>query len=164
MLAGGVREIIAADPLPTRLKTAQRLGAHTLIQAQSDSPGKPVNSIQPINGLDAAIDFTGGPALEEASASIHPGGILVAGALTYPADLMKRVTGQCANRKIQLVSPSEKGPDSRLVETVEYSFTNKHVIVWPIISHVIPFREADRAYRQILDDPDRTIQVILSYD
>ncbi len=166
VLASGAREVIAVDPLPARLDVARRLGAtdvclsiHAWLRERNASNGQD-------SEIDVGLDLSGcETSLREAAVAVRRGGILAAGAApSYSPRVIHAVREQCGEKSIQFLMPETREDDPRLVEMVEHSLAAKRVIVWPIISHLVPFEQAPSVYEKIQTDPGTYLQVLLTYE
>lgn len=129
-MLSGAREVIAVDPLETRLQIAQKLGAHRILPSWDENAG----------ALHAAIDCAGAAAARRQIEQIASSGAVHSFA-REPSAL-----------------PCE------LYERAEFGVVSKRVIVWPIISHVIPFDRTPAACAQIQAHPHEYIQALVSFN
>jgi threonine dehydrogenase-like Zn-dependent dehydrogenase len=160
----GMRQIIAVDPFPARIRVAQRLGAHHImaINHTYDSLSPEDRSI--LSQLDCALDFSGEPAaLHAAVQSLKPQGTLVLGGWN-DADTDAASWRPAADAKrLRILAVPDPVGDSLLEEIVIESICAKKVIVWPIHSHTFSFRDAPQAYRKIERHPQDYLKVLLQY-
>lgn len=81
-VAGGARQVIAADIVKDKLDLASSLGATHVVQADADDALEQVRRIS--GGVDIALEFAGtGPALEFAFAATGKGGSTVSAGLPH---------------------------------------------------------------------------------
>ncbi len=159
-LASGAGEVIAADPIETRLKVAQRLGAHRIINS---SELKSIN----FNDLyaEVVVELSGSESgLKMGTEIVKPEGTVVAGGGYYSQALIDEIQQKALSRSIKTQLVMDHKPDQRLEKLVFKSIAAKTVIVWPIITHILPYKEAAVAYQQIVDDPATFIKILLYYD
>lgn len=146
----GANKVIATDVSPTRLKQAEQLGADKVINV-ADSKLNPENIIKDLtqgNGVDVAFEYSGVPeSLDLAVQSTVAGGELrLIGVPTGPslvnleAILLKGLTiSNISGRK--LFSSWEHA--SKLVR-------DKQVDLNPLISHILPMKEAKNGFELLL--------------
>ncbi|MBI1391048.1 MAG: zinc-binding dehydrogenase [bacterium] len=158
MLSGA--SAAAIDPLPSRLRVAQRLGARVTAESVNElshRAGPPFN--------DACIECTGDDdALLRAAAVMTPGSRLVAGGAGYGAEAMDQACEICARKDALFILPGGLMDQSRLERIAIHSLAAQQVIVWPIISRILHYREAPAAYRCLCDDPAACLKLIFTFD
>ncbi|MFB3786742.1 MAG: zinc-binding alcohol dehydrogenase [bacterium] len=166
VLGSGARDVIAVDPLLSRLEVARRLGAAAVYVSIQEWVGERTAFIGQDSGIDVGLDLSGcETSLREAAGAVKRGGVLSTGAaLSYQPAVIQSIRDQCAARSVQFLLPEPREDDPRLLDMVEHSLAAKRVIVWPIISHRIPFDQAPSVYKKIQSDPGTYIQVLLTYE
>ncbi len=161
LLLSGVHEIIAIDPLPNRIKTAQRLGAHKIIPLDVAGFEQQLNEVEPMQELDAIYDFSGSNAhLVPAIESLRPGGTFVS---PNKIDITKQLNERISKKSLRIVNVNDHHYNAWIEKLVYNSLASKKVIVWPIPCQSYPFSEAPVAYEQIQTSPETHIKVILVY-
>lgn len=156
----GASEIIALDARESRLRIAQRLGAHGVVQLD-----EPCSFRDDLLQMDAVIELSGhDDVLRAAFANVRSGGSFVAGGAGYSTAALAEVAGAAQQLGVRMASDAEPHSADRMEDRVIRSLDNQQVIVWPIISHILPFVEAPAAYRGIQDNPETYIKVLLSYE
>lgn len=159
-LASGAGEVITVDPIVTRLKVAQRLGAHRIINS---SELKSIN----FNDLyaEVVVELSSSESgLQMGMELVKPEGTFVAGGGNYSQSRIDEIQQKALSRSINTQLVIDHEPNQRLEQLVFKSIAAKTVIVWPIITHILPFKEAAGAYQHIADDPATYIKVLLYYD
>ncbi|RJP31159.1 MAG: hypothetical protein C4527_08350 [Candidatus Omnitrophota bacterium] len=160
-LLSGAREVIAIDPIQTRLDIARRLGAQKYVLYADENQE---NLLFESSRIDAVIDFSGSDAaLRRSIDCLVSGGKLVAASFPYHSDILPSLSALCSGKGIDFIIPEAYYDEKREEETVFFSIEQKRVIVWPIITDVVPFQEAPAVYSRMYADPDRHIKVLLEY-
>lgn len=154
----GATDIVAMDSSEERLRIARRLGANSLVRTDEDAQSRTKYH------LDAAVDVSGSTeGLRQCMRMLRPGGRLIAGAFTYadldPAAFIE-LTGNL-DPVFECMFTSQR--DAALEQTVITSLASQQVIVWPIISHIIPFEEAPSLYATMKADPNCHLKVLFTY-
>jgi 2-desacetyl-2-hydroxyethyl bacteriochlorophyllide A dehydrogenase len=171
----GCEALIAIDTCNTRLKIAEGLGAtHTLNPDESDLKSE-VNTITKNHGLDITIEASGYPQ-----------------ALLYIFDL-SRIGGRIVQlgsiwhrivevdfmdfhlKELTLIGCHQ--PKCPIDETIYFPWTqqynrgqilkmiaDKRLNVKPLISHKLPYHEAEEAYRLLRDEKDKALGIILDWE
>ncbi len=156
----GASEIIALDAHASRLRIAQRLGAHGVVQL--DSPGAFLDDLLQ---MDAVIELSGyDDALRAAFSNVRPGGSFVTGGQGYSTQALEEVAQRSRQKNVRMVSKADIEDPSNMQERVIRSLNNQQVIVWPIISHIVPFADAPAAYQGIQSDPETHTKVLFEYE
>ncbi|MBN2327854.1 MAG: zinc-binding alcohol dehydrogenase [Candidatus Omnitrophica bacterium] len=153
-LASGAREIIAVDPIESRRKIAQNLGAHLM------APEWP----QDHACIDAAVVCSDSPnALRQATHSLQPESALVVASSKLYFDEVSSLERIIREKNLQHCAARDEAPPPDLYDRVQYSIITKRVVVWPIISHYVPFEQAPAVCPQICQNPSEYIQVLFTY-
>lgn len=164
IMHSGARNIIAIDPVLTRNRVAQRLGAHQIISLEVPYSTEMAARIRSLADVDIAFDFSGNAeALWMAAAALRRGGTLMACGGQYTQMAKDALQTLCQEEQLDLhwMPSVESTP---LLERLVYdSIATKRVIVWPILSHTFPFEQAPEVYRNIYEKPDVYVKVLLKY-
>lgn len=156
----GASEIIALDAHEERLRIAQRLGAHGVLLLE-----EPCTFRDDLLQMDAVVELSGhDDALRAAFANVRKGGTFVAGGAGYSSEALAQVASDAQAQGVQFASSYESTREDRLEERVIRSLDNQQVIVWPIISHILPISEAPAAYHGIQHKPETYIKVLFQYE
>ncbi|MCI0688223.1 MAG: zinc-binding alcohol dehydrogenase [Sporichthyaceae bacterium] len=170
----GASQVIGADPYPLRVKMATDLGI-TGITCTSNDLAVQVRALTGGVGADVAIETSGSYlGLHEAIRCCRIGG-RVATVASYHGDQAGLRLGEEYHRnRITLVSSmtvngcAQRGHPAwtldRLDSVARELVNTGQIQVEPLITHRIPFHDAAEAYRLILDTPQDTIRVVLTYD
>ncbi|MEW6234263.1 MAG: zinc-binding dehydrogenase [Candidatus Omnitrophota bacterium] len=160
-LASGAGEVIAVDPLPSRLKTAQNLGAHTTIQ---NSLGEG-DRWEKLADLDSVVELSGTDrGLSQCIQAARCGGTVTAGGLHYSAEAVEEARRECLKKGTCFIEAENYPVRADLERIVLKSLADKTVIVWPILSHVYSFQNVSLALQKIEQEPESHIKVLLEYD
>ncbi|GAA4690944.1 zinc-binding alcohol dehydrogenase [Phytohabitans rumicis] len=170
----GATKVIGVDRHPLRLEAGASLGAHVVDAATSDVAAE-VRRITGPAGADAAIEASGSyRGLHEAIRSCAVGG-RVATVASYHGDQPGLRLGEEYHRnRITLISSMTVNGCvhrqyplwtlDRLNRTARDMVSSGALCVDGLITHRVPFRSAVDAYALILDTPQDTIKVVLTYD
>lgn len=173
-LAGAGR-VIGIDRYPIRLEAAESLGM-TAIHADNEADvAHLIRKLTGSAGADVAIEASGSYAgLHEAIRCVRVGAT-VSTVASYHGDQGGLRLGEEYHRnRITLVSsmtvngcPQRTHPAwdlPRLSATARQLVTDGQIRVDDLITHRIPFSDAQTAYELIDHRPDETIKVVLTYD
>jgi 2-desacetyl-2-hydroxyethyl bacteriochlorophyllide A dehydrogenase len=164
--------VIAIDAMPDRLALAARFGAQSLDPRDGDLALAVAQRFP--SGVDRVIELSGSyAALHQATRLAGPGGtVIAAGFYQGPATALvlgeefhhNWVTIRCS--QIGDVPPELKGrwTRQRLHETVMQLCAERRLDPAPLVTHVIPAREAARAYQLLEAPPADLLQVILNFE
>ncbi|WP_432983003.1 zinc-dependent alcohol dehydrogenase [Dactylosporangium sp. CA-233914] len=170
----GGAAVIGVDRYPLRVQAAETLGIHALLADGTDIAAQVRDRVGP-DGADAAIEASGSlQGLHEAIRCLRKGG-RVATVASYHGDQAGLRLGEEYHRnRITILSsmtindcPARSHPlwtRDRLDATARAQITDGRVRTDGLISHRIPFTDAPDAYRLLLDRPQDTIKVVLTYD
>lgn len=171
----GARRVIGIDRYPLRLEAAESLGMTAMHTGTGADVAHLVRKLTGSAGADVAIEASGSYAgLHEAIRCVRVGGT-VATVASYHGDQGGLRLGEEYHRnRITLVSsmtvngcPQRTHPAwdlPRLSATARHLVTEGHVRVDGLITHRIPFTDAQTAYDLIGQRPEETIKVVLTYD
>ncbi|GAA2332905.1 zinc-binding alcohol dehydrogenase [Dactylosporangium salmoneum] len=171
-LAGAT--VIGVDRYPLRVQAAETLGIAALLADGADIAAQVRNHVGP-DGADAAIEASGSlNGLHEAIRCLRVGG-RVATVASYHGDQTGLRLGEEYHRnRITIYSsmtvnncPARTHPlwnRDRLDATARAQITDGRVRTDGLITHRIPFTDAPDAYQLLLNRPQDTIKVVLTYD
>lgn len=171
LLAQG-NDVLAVDTVPHRLEMAAKFGATAWSATESDLAIR-MRDHTGGRGPDRVIELTGAyPALHQAIRVAGVGGTVVAaGFYQGPATALalgeefhhNRVT--IVASQIAAVPPalSNRWTRERLHETVMQLCASGRIDPRPLVSHVIPARDAALAYQLVDSPPPDLLQVVLSF-
>lgn len=168
----GVSTIFASDPFELRRKKAEELGAIT-VDPTSEDAGVFVKK-KSLKGVDVSIECSGSSkALHDAVKACGIGGKVVTVA-TYREGAANFFMGEEWHRnRITLISsisvngcPHRDYPlwdIDRLNKTALSLLQDGKVKVTDFITHKILFKEAEKAYQLIQNEPEKILKIVLSY-
>ena len=162
LLRTGVSEITVVDPIPRRRELALRLGADAAFDVDELSGGA---------DFDLAIEASGSPsALDLALNNVAFGASVVVCSWYGTKPVTLALGGAFHRRRLRIVSSQVSTIDAALQPrwTRERRLAVARDLLprlelSPLISHQIRFEQAAEAYRLIDEQPDETVQVVLTY-
>jgi threonine dehydrogenase-like Zn-dependent dehydrogenase len=167
-------EVIAVDMRPDRLRLAAQLGAAETIDASAGGVAERVRDLTGGRGADVSLEVTGSyRALHEAiRATAYNSRVVAAGFFQGKgADL--RLGEEFHHNRIQLVCSQIAGVAAgvshrwnryRLTSTAVQLAVTGRLEVRPLITHILPVSEADRAFRMLATGSTPALQVVLAFD
>ncbi|MEU9455160.1 zinc-binding dehydrogenase [Streptomyces sp. NPDC048277] len=163
----GVRHVVVVDVIPSRLEKALAVGADAVINSAHEDVtgrltelhGQAVNALgQPRPGTDIFIDAAGAPAVFNTvigNAKSHATLVMVAVQKKGEVDL-----GGMLRSELTLIA--SQGYPTEIFE-VTAELAEHHERFEKLISHVVPFAEADRAFELTLT-PGAAEKVVVTFD
>ena len=159
-----VAEIMVVDPLPRRRKLALAWGADRAIAPEELSTRGNFEA-------DLGLELSGNPAaLDQLIEQMGFAGRIIVGSWYGSKQAPLQLGGAFHRQRIRLISSqvstitpelASRWDKERRLSVAWRSLAN--IDVSPLISHRIPFEEADQAYRLIATTPEETLQVLLTY-
>lgn len=170
----GATKVIGVDQHPLRLQAGISLGAHVIDAATSDVAAD-VRCITGPAGADAAIEASGSyRGLHEAIRSCTVGGRVATVASYHGEQPGLRLGEEYHRNRITLISSMTVNGCAhrqhplwnldRLNQSARDMVSSSALRVDGLITHRVPFSSAADAYALILDNPQDTIKVVLTYD
>jgi 2-desacetyl-2-hydroxyethyl bacteriochlorophyllide A dehydrogenase len=166
--------VIGVDLYPMRRQLALDLCAvDVALDAQQGNIAEQIKAMTKMRGADVCIEVSGAyPALHEAIRSTAYSGKAVTLGFFQGAGQglclgeefhHNRVNVVCS--QIYGVSPelTYRWNKARLITTVMQLQAEGVLNLRPLISHIVPFRDAADAFRLVDCDPEQTVQVVLDY-
>ncbi len=171
-LSGG--RVIAVDPLDNRLQLALKLGASTVVPADTAAGvGEVIRDLTGGVGVDSAIELSGNyRALQEAMRCVVADGRVVAAGFYQGDGQGLRLGEEFHHNRVHIVAsqigatPLSLGPrwtQARLVSVFMGQLAAGAVDVTPLISHVIDANDAASAFRLLAETPADALQVVLRF-
>ncbi len=166
--------VVAVDGLSRRLELSKRLGADHVVDFTKRSPAEVVKGLTDGRGTDVSIEISGSAAaLHEAiRTTAYNSRVVASGFFQGPAEPLflgeefhhNRVNVVCS--QISGVSPAldHRWDERRLQRTFMDLVARGRVQTRPLISHVIPVRDAADAFRLLDERQDEAVQVVLDFD
>lgn len=172
--AGAVR-VIGVDRFPLRTAAAEALGVTALLAEPGVDLAAAVRDLAGAAGADAAIEASGSyTGLHEAIRCLRVGGRVATVASYHGQQPGLRLGEEYHRNRITLVSsmtvngcPQRQHPAwdlDRLNTTARNLVTSGRVRTDGLITHRIPFAQAEQAYALITDTPQDTIKVVLTHE
>ena len=156
----GASEIIAIDKEPDRLRMAQRFGATSVILAEGDAV-REILELTGGRGVDVAIEALGEQeTFENALRVLKAGGTLssvgvYSGHVRIPAEAFG--AGLADQTVVTTLCPGGKARMHRLMRLVEA----RRIDLTPLLTHVFPLDEIDRAYDLFGSRRERVLKVAI---
>lgn len=166
--------VFGVDLIEKRLELARELGAiERGFNPRDGSPAEQIKDLTNGRGADVTIEVSGSAkALHEAiRAAAYSARVVVLGFLQGDAQGLflgeefhhNRVNLVCS--QISNVNPalSYRWDRIRLIHTIMELQAQGSLNLRPVITHVIPFREAAQAFQVLDETPDQVLQVVLDF-
>jgi alcohol dehydrogenase len=151
-------QIIVVGRRTNRLELARQMGATATVDTADQDAAAEVMSLTGDQGVDAVIDCVGSPeSLETAGQLLRIGGIVSIVGFPPPGDFpvaMQTLIFKNATVKVGLTDQSNMPFLMELLET-------GRVDVDPLITHVMPFDEFDKAFTMFAEKHDNCMKVVL---
>jgi 2-desacetyl-2-hydroxyethyl bacteriochlorophyllide A dehydrogenase len=165
-------DVLAVDNLQFRLDLAEKLGA-TAVWAKNGDVAVHLRELAGGRGPDRVIEMTGSyAALHQAIRCAGVDGTVVAAGFYQGAASALALGEEFHHNRVRLVSsqigalPSglrDRWTRERLHQTVMKLLASGRLDPTPLITHMIPAREAAAAYRLLDDPPADLMQVLLDF-
>jgi len=175
-----LKNLIAVDPVKKRRQAAKAMGATTVFDPQDKKSMDKLKKLlkldkidsSPENGADVIFEMSGNPeTLNPAIALAGYGGRIIVGSWygtkTAPINLgdrFHRQRLQLISSQVSTIHPNLRGrwTKKRRLEVVWHWL--KQLNPAQLITHQIPFSEAQSAYQLLDKNREETLQVILTYE
>lgn len=143
-LAGGAREVLAVDRVPTRLEAAARFGA-TPVDFSSEDPTEAARGRSDGRGADAAIEAVGTPeATRTAADMLRPGGAI--GAVGFHVEPHLALSpGEIYDRNLSYAG-GRCPARAYMPRALEMAARDEQLLA-SLVSHRLPLSEGVEAYR-----------------
>lgn len=167
----GAFKVISVDPIAIRREAARRMGADAVLAPGEGDISEQTKALNDGRLADVIIETSGAiPALNDALKVIQNQSTIVplswyssdAAGLNLTGDFhMKRVNIQVAQGdSVPLYLSSRWTYERRVQSTLNLL---PEMPLKSLITHTVPFREAQDAYERVYDHPEQCIQVVLAY-
>ena len=166
--------VIGVDLHPVRRQMALDLGAaDTVLDPRRGGIGEQIKAMTNLRGADVCIEVSGAyPALHEAiRAAAYSAKVVTLGFFQNDGQGLflgeefhhNRINVVCS--QIYGVSPelTYRWNPARLIATVMRLQAEGSLNLRPIITQVVPFRDAAEAFQLVDQEPQRTVQVVLDF-
>ena len=172
--AGGAEKVFAVDPLANRRDLAVRLGATAAIDPRACDAGLQIKRATGGRGVDVAIEASGAyAALQDAIRAVHFSALVVTVSYYHGGAEALRLGEEWHLTRVTVRSsmpvwgnPSRDYPmweDGRLEETVLRLMESGRLATDGLVDPIVPFDEADRAYRMAHEEPDACVKVGITF-
>jgi 2-desacetyl-2-hydroxyethyl bacteriochlorophyllide A dehydrogenase len=166
----GARGVLVVDPIPLRRELAERVGADRALPPGEDLAGM-VKELTDGVGADVVLEASGnGAALSQALDCVAVQGTIVVCSWYGTKEVRLPLGGAFHRGRLRIVSSQVGAIDPALQPrwTRERRMRAardelSRLTLASLISHRVPFAEAERAYRLVNEHPEETVQVVLTY-
>ena len=164
-------DLVAVEPLTERRERARGMGATHAVSPDTSEPGRAIREAID-ERVDCCIEVSGDPdALESAIAATRYDGRVVVGSWygTKPAVLslggrFHRHRIDVESSQVSTIAPRHRGRWSR-ERRREVAWDRLEALpVDDLLTHRVPFEEAERAYELLAERPQEVGQVLLTYE
>lgn len=165
--------VVAIDTIAGRLQMAASYGAQHTLDASSGQVAEQIRVITGDLGADVSIELSGAyPALHEAIRSTAVGGRVVAAGFYQGEGAGLSLGEEFHHNRISVVASQIGGvptdltgrwTSERLHRTVMGLIADKRLDVAPLVSRIVPARQAASAYELLDQDPGSALQVVLDF-
>lgn len=165
--------VVAVDNDPSRLAMSARLGAEHTINAAEGGVAEQIRRLTANTGADVVIEISGSyPGLHEAIRSVAVSGRVVAAGFYQGDGAGLNLGEEFHHNRISIVA-SQIGALPRALDD-RWSIDRLHQVFMglvqagqidlaPLISRVVPARQAAAAYRMLDEEPGHALQVVLDF-
>ena len=165
--------VVTVDAIGDRLELARHLGADVTLDARDGQVAEQVRALTSGRGADVAIEVSGNPkALHEAVRTVAYNARVVTGGF-YQGEARGLFLGEeFHHNRVDLVCSQISGvaprhahrwDRRRLNTTVVDLAVAGHLLLGPLVSHVVPVTDAAWAYDLLDTRPDQALQVVLGF-
>ncbi len=163
-----LNRLVTLDRFGNRRQASIEMGAHSSLDPEDDQQ---LNAILPA-GADLTYELSGSPAaLDQAIAATGYAGRVVVGSWYGDKQVHLDLGGSFHRSRIRLlssqVSTIAPGLSARWTKERRFDVTWQMLqAIHParLITHSMPLQMADAAYQQLDQEPDKTIQIIFTYE
>jgi 2-desacetyl-2-hydroxyethyl bacteriochlorophyllide A dehydrogenase len=164
--------VIGIDRYEMRLEIAQQSGAADIVlNAEGDGVAEHIRELTENRGADLAIEVTGAaPALNQAVRSVAYSARVIAMGFFQGEATGLFLGEEFHHNRVNIVGSQISGTDPelsyrwnrlRLAQTFMRLQADRVIDLKPIISHLIPFENAQEAFRILDQEPENALQVVL---
>lgn len=164
--------VIGVDRFEKRLETARQSGAADVtLNAGESKVAERIRDLTENRGADLAIEVTGAaPALNEAVRSVAYSARVIAMGFFQGEAAGLFLGEEFHHNRVNIVGSQISGTDPeltyrwtrlRLAQTFMHLQDEGMINLKPIISHIIPFEDAQEAFRILDQEPENALQVVL---
>ncbi len=166
--------VIAVDTIPMRRELAERLGASSVLEPEDGFAAERIKELTDGRGADVSIEITGSyRALHEAVRATAYNSTVVASGFFQGEAAGLSLGEEFHHNRIRIVCSQISGVNPglnhrwnelRLQRTVMSLAAEGELALAPLVSHIVPVEEAADAFRLLDREPERAVQVVLSFD
>lgn len=175
----GAAVVVVSDPMASRRRMALQLGASKAFdpsEAATDGDlGLQIKREYGAGGVDVAIETSGVyPALHQAIAAVGMGGRVVSVGFYQGDAIGLRLGEEWHHNRPDLISsmgvwgcPHRDHPlwdRQRLTDQIRALLFDAKLNTAPLLTHRVPFREAQRGYDLIMKQPEDVLKVAIVFD
>jgi threonine dehydrogenase-like Zn-dependent dehydrogenase len=170
-LNGGT--VVGVDGIGKRLALSSKLGADRVVDFTTEHPSEVVKAMTGGRGADVSIEISGSAAaLHEALRATAYNSRVVASGFFQGAAQALSLGEEFHHNRMEIVCSQISGVnrsldhrwnEARLQRTFMTLVAERRVDVEPLISHVVPVRDAAEAFRLLDERPEETVQVVLDF-
>lgn len=165
--------VVAVDTDPSRLAMSARLGAEHTINAADGEVAEQIRRLTANTGADVIIEISGSyPGLHEAIRSVAVSGRVVAAGFYQGDGAGLNLGEEFHHNRISIVASHIGGLPRALDD--RWSIDRLHQVFMglvqagqidlaPLVSRVVPARQAAAAYRMLDEEPGQALQVVLDF-
>lgn len=168
----GASRIDGVDPIATRRKMAEAMGASRTFDPLDTDIGAAVKANT--YGADVAVEFSGSyAALHQAVRSVRMAGLVVAAGFYQGGAAALNLGEEWHHNRVSMVASTRSWGNphrsyplwsrARLSETAVDLLKNNHLQLEGLLTHKIPFEQAQQAYALIDNEPQNALKVALTY-
>lgn len=166
----GVEQVVGVDPLPPRRALARRLGAALALAPEDDLTAE-VRALTGGRGADVAIEVSGAPAaLQAAIEAVADEGTVVVASWYGTKPVTLALGGHFHRGRVRLVSSQVGRVAPQLAPRWDIARRRavatgllRRLPLTELITHRIPFEEAEAAFALLDLRPESALQVVLTY-
>jgi threonine dehydrogenase-like Zn-dependent dehydrogenase len=166
--------VVAVDGLPRRLEAAATVGADHVVDYTKDDAAEVVKALTGGRGADVTIEFSGvARGLHDAIRATAYNSRVVAAGFFQGGAVDLRLGEEFHHNRIDVVCSQISGLNpridhrwdvARLQQTVMRLASEGTLQLQPLVSHVLPFRDAAAAFSLLDEHQGETIQVVLDFE
>lgn len=165
--------VIAIDTEPARLEMAMRMGARHTVDAGGEAVAEQIRALTGNTGADVVIEISGSyPGLQQAIRTAAVGGRVVAAGFYQGEGIGLNLGEEFHHNRISVVASQIGGLPRALADRWDVDRLHQvfmglvgdgRVEPAPLISRIVPVREAAAAYRMLDVDQGQALQVIFDF-
>lgn len=167
-------EVIALDLNPERLETAKKMGADIVLNPAETDPAKKIKKMTKGRGADVSIEISGSlKALHQAIKATTYSGKTVASGFFAGSSQGLNLGEEFHHNRIQLICSQISGvrPELsyrwdrlRLNQTIMELQQSKKIDLKGLITHSEDFKDAEKLFKKLDQDPKNILQSVLKFD